>query len=141
MVLSSPSDTEMQVYCSKDPAGSLHEKLGIGPSDNDWSPLIKLRDDMLAIDTAVTRYYNHKHTLPRTLEALLEGDYGVRSDNLVDPWARPYHYEGGLSGRTAPQYQLGSLGADAAQGGVNENADINHRLAPLLDYVLRISGH
>jgi hypothetical protein len=140
-VLSSPSEDQIMVYCSNDPEQALYDRAGIGAPDGNWVPLIKVRDDMLAIDRAITNYYNTANTLPRTLENLLEGDFGVNADMLTDPWGRPYRYAGGLSGRTAPQYQLGSYGEDGEPGGKGQNADISRAQIALLDHVLRVAGY
>jgi general secretion pathway protein G len=140
-VLSRPTPDEVSVYCSKDPAQALYSRLGIGASDGNWEPLSKVRDDMLSIETAITRYYDTANTLPRTLNTLLEGDFGVSEENLTDPWGRPYYYVGGLSGRTAPQYQLGSLGADGKEGGQGADADVAKEQAPMLSHVLSFVGY
>ncbi|MDP5053645.1 MAG: type II secretion system protein GspG [Congregibacter sp.] len=140
MMLTSPSKVEVAVYCSKDPQQALYDRLGIGAEDGNWIHLGKLRDDMLAIDSAITRYYDSASTLPEVLENLLQGDYGVSQANLTDPWGRGYHYEGGLSGRTAPQFELGSLGADGATGGQGADADISKEQVAMLDHVLRVLG-
>lgn len=140
-LLSRPTADDVFVYCSKDPAGALYSRLGIGAPDGNWEPLSKLRDDMLAIDTAITRYYDTANTLPRALNTLLEGDFGVSEKNLIDPWGRPYYYVGGLSGRTVPQYQLGSLGADGKEGGQGADADIRKEQTHLLDHVLSFVGY
>ncbi|EED33325.1 hypothetical protein NOR53_2226 [gamma proteobacterium NOR5-3] len=140
-IRSTPTADEVFVYCSKDPAAALYARLGIGAPDGNWAPLSKLRDDMLAIDEAINRYYDAVAVLPSTLDTLLEGDFGVSKDNLTDPWGRPYFYKGGLSGRTAPQYELGSLGADGVEGGQGADADIRKEQASLLDHVLGFVDH
>lgn len=140
-VNSNASPDEVAVYCSKDPEQALSTRLGIGAADGDYAALIKLRDDMQAIDLAINNYYNAVATLPRTLDALLEGDYGVDAAGLKDPWGRPYNYEGGLSGRSAPQYQLGSYGADGDPGGSGADADISKELTAMLDHVIRLAGY
>ncbi|MFT4768338.1 MAG: hypothetical protein ACI8RN_001473 [Glaciecola sp.] len=140
-MLTRPTADEVLVFCSKDPAQALHTLLGIGAADSNWEALSKIRDDILAIDAAITRYYDSMHTLPRTLNKLLEGDFGVNNKNLSDPWDRPYYYLGGLSGRTAPQYQLGSLGADGDEGGSDADADIRREQMRMLDHVLSTEGY
>lgn len=140
-ILSRPTADEVFVYCSKDPAQALYSRLGIGAPDGNWEPLSKVRDDMLLIEKAITRYYDTANTLPRTLNTLLEGDFGVSEENLTDPWGRLYYYVGGLSGRTAPQYQLGSLGADGKEGGQGADADVTKEQAPMLNHVLSFVGY
>ncbi|WOJ94468.1 type II secretion system protein GspG [Congregibacter variabilis] len=140
-LFSQATPDEVFVYCSKDPAQALYSRLGIGAADGDWAPLIKLRDDMQAINDGINRYYNTANTLPKTLATLLEGDFGVSKETLIDPWGRPYYYIGGLSGRTAPQYQLGSLGADGKEGGRGVDADIRKEQIQMLDHVLKFAGY
>jgi hypothetical protein len=140
-VNSNPAPDEVAVYCSNDPEQALSARLGIKASDGDYAAVIKLRDDMQAIDRAINNYYNAAATLPRVLETLLEGDYGVDATMLTDPWGRTYRYEAGLSGRSAPQYQLGSYGADGAPGGTGADADVSKEQALMLDHVIRLAGY
>ncbi|WP_439107499.1 type II secretion system protein GspG [Congregibacter sp.] len=141
IVLRGPSKEEVSVYCSKDSQQAFYNLSGIGPVEEDWTALIKVRDDMLAIDGAITRYYNTANTLPYSLETLLEGEFGVSKDNLVDPWGRAYVYAGGLSGRTAPRFTLRSYGADGAEGGKDADADISRDQVQMLAHVLRVAGY
>ena len=49
------------------------------------------------------------------------GPYGKKSESLIDPWGNAYLYRSpGEHGK----YDLYSLGADAAEGGEDENQDI-----------------
>lgn len=139
-VLNRPSDEEKKVYCSRDPAGTFSELTGIGVSESDYSALTKLSADLAVIDDAILNYYNANASLPRVLEDLLTGDYGAMDDNLVDPWNRPYRYEGGLAGRTTPQFILETLGADGTRGGSGADADISFDHAGLLRHVLNVVG-
>jgi len=140
-VLNNPSPDHLAVYCSKDPAGVLLERFGIGAADGDWSSLVRIRDDMLLIDAAIMRYYDQQHALPRSLDRLLDGDFGITEEAMIDPWGQTYGYRGGLSGRSVPQYTLVSRGADAAPGGEGTAADISRELLPLLDHVIRLGGY
>jgi general secretion pathway protein G len=49
------------------------------------------------------------------------GPYIQGSEVPVDPWGRPYQYRRGEAGRA---FVIVSLGADGAEGGDGENADI-----------------
>lgn len=140
MILSSPREDELLVYCSKNPVQQLYLRRGIGGPEADFANLSKVRNDMRAIDAAITRYYDTAATLPAALEVLLQGDFGVGKGQLTDPWGRAYFYEGGLSGRTAPQYQLVSFGADGEPGGRDADADISRDEIQMLDHVLKIAG-
>ena len=64
------------------------------------------------------------------LEALLEepsdasgwnGPYVTKAEALVDPWGEPYRYR--MPGEHG-QFDLYSLGADRAEGGEGEDADV-----------------
>ncbi|MDQ2090856.1 type II secretion system major pseudopilin GspG [Marimonas arenosa] len=49
------------------------------------------------------------------------GPYLRKADALTDPWGRPYEYR--APGEHGP-FDLYSLGADGAEGGEGENADV-----------------
>lgn len=140
-IISTPSKDDVLVYCSKDSASALYALSGITAVGGDWTPLAKIRNDILAIDEAITRYYNSANTLPRMLDTLLEGDYGVSAENLRDSWGHRYYYEGGLSGRTAPTYTLRSYGADGVAGGRDADADVSREQVSMLNHVLGIAGY
>ena len=135
-VITRPRDDEQRVFCSDDPAASLYDYHGIGGPDANWSVLAQLRDDLRAIDAAIVRYHSTTATMPRRLEDLLSGDYGLDADRLRDPWQRDYFYEAGLAGRTTPQYTLRSLGADGVPGGRGAAADVGIDELEMLDHVL-----
>jgi general secretion pathway protein G len=52
------------------------------------------------------------------------GPYIQGSEVPVDPWGRPYQYRRGEAGRA---FVIVSLGADGAEGGDGENADIQSK--------------
>jgi general secretion pathway protein G len=52
------------------------------------------------------------------------GPYLNKKDVPLDPWGKPYHYRFLPQGQT---YQLYTLGADNAEGGDGENADVGRR--------------
>lgn len=138
LVLARPSSTQKTVYCSGDPVSTLFELRGIGGENADWTTLAEIRDDMFAIDAAVLRYSNQRQMIPSELPALLDGDFGVDAQQLVDPWAQPYRYVPGLSGGTTPRYELSTLGADGREGGQGMDADIARDERFLLTHVLRV---
>lgn len=55
--------------------------------------------------------------------ATWNGPYIKNDDALTDPWGRPYGY---VSPGANGDYDLYSLGADGAEGGDGENADITN---------------
>lgn len=72
----------------------------------------------------------HYPSTEEGLDALLEqppgveawnGPYLSKSNALIDPWQRPYEYR---SPGEHGDYDLYSLGADGAEGGDDEDADI-----------------
>ena len=139
-VRNNPSTEEKKVYCSRDPAATFLELTGIGVTDGDYSALTKISADLASIDAAILAYYNANATLPMVLNDLLTADYGASESNLTDPWDRPYRYEGGLSGRTTPQFTLETLGADGVRGGTGADADVSYDQAGLLRHVLSIAA-
>lgn len=85
------------------------------------------------LESALELYYLDTGEYPSTeagLHALLgqpadakgwHGPYLKRDSGLLDPWGRPYIYrEPGEHG----DYDIYSLGRDAAQGGIGENKDV-----------------
>lgn len=141
IIISSPTKDDVAVYCSKNSSEALYALTGIGAVDGNWTPLAKVRNDILAIDSAIDRYYNSANTLPSELSSLLEGDFGVSAENLTNPWGQRYYYEGGLSGRTAPTYTLRSYGADGVAGGRDADADVSREQIHMLNHVLAIAGY
>lgn len=51
-----------------------------------------------------------------------KGPYLSRKDAIIDPWGEPYRYR--RPGRDAP-FDIYSLGADKAEGGEGEDADVH----------------
>jgi hypothetical protein len=130
---------ERSVFCSADPAAALYDALGIAASPENRETLRALSGDMHAIHVAIVNYASQFVAMPRTLQELVEGDYGLTSEHLSDPWGRPYRYEPGLSGGNTPRYELGSLGADGVSGGQGSNADVQQEHLRLVDHVLALT--
>lgn len=55
------------------------------------------------------------------------GPYVRKHEHLLDPWKHPFRYR--VPGQTAP-FEVYSYGADNAEGGEGENADIGFSKAP-----------
>jgi hypothetical protein len=140
VVLGDASEAEQAVYCSRESESQLFEVKGIGGSDSAWAELAEIAADMSAIESGVLAYYNDRNLPPRELPQLLEGAYGVDETQLADPWGRPYGYNPGIAGRSLPQIQLGTLGADGEPGGRENDADISNKELPLLRHVLALRG-
>ncbi|PWR25355.1 type II secretion system major pseudopilin GspG [Zavarzinia aquatilis] len=95
---------------------------------------VKTAEIQLAqIDAALDLYRLDLGDFPgeaQGLKALIEkpdgarvwnGPYLNRADGIIDPWSRPYLYKRAAG---AKDYRLYSLGADGAEGGEGEAADI-----------------
>jgi hypothetical protein len=137
-VLRSPDETDLQVLCSDDPRLSLYGLLGIGGSAETWEALRAVRDDFVAIDQALRSYYLETSVLPRSLTELATNTEELEEEPFMDPWERPYRYEAGLSGGTAPNYTLLTMGADGQIGGRGADADINRTQLHLLAHGLQL---
>jgi general secretion pathway protein G len=61
---------------------------------------------------------------PPSDAARWNGPYLQGSEVPLDPWGRPYRYRRGEAGR---DFRIVSLGADGAEGGDGENADIQSK--------------
>lgn len=91
------------------------------------------RIQMREIASALELYYLDNGSFPSEqagLGALMakpvearkwSGPYLKKSDGLIDPWGQPYLYKLPTGSRA---FEIISLGADAAPGGEDENADI-----------------
>jgi hypothetical protein len=98
---------------------------GIPPAnpESDYRPLLtplqrKAWQDMQEIIGLLNTYYQNNNTYPTTSQGLTALSVSVPAD---DPWGNPYVYR---SPGTYNDYELSSLGADAAVGGDGDNADI-----------------
>jgi len=139
--LSRPGEEDREVHCTSDPAEALYRRRGIGGPDADLSVLAAIRDDMRALDTAITAYYNARAMMPASLAALDESGFLSDAAILRDPWGAPYRFEPGLAGRTTPVFNLGTLGRDGAPGGTGPDADIEFAQLGLVEHVLRVEGY
>jgi len=71
------------------------------------------------LEGAIGFYYAQHYKNPDTL-AVLVPDYIKKVP--VDPWGNPYHYS--AVSQHGQDFDLASWGADGAQGGTGENADV-----------------
>jgi general secretion pathway protein G len=87
---------------------------------------------MAPIESAIQAYLLNTGQYPNTLDDLLTCPSGLenvwagpylKASQLLDPWGNPYQYnpEGSIN---PGSYDLISYGADGAQGGDGDNADI-----------------
>jgi general secretion pathway protein G len=97
----------------------------------------KVKQDLRATESALKLYKLDNFAYPTTqqgLEALVEKPEGLtpganwKADGYLDripedPWGTPYVY---LSPGLKAEFDLYTLGADAAKGGEGENADIGN---------------
>lgn len=139
-VMPRPSEPELAVYCSAQPQAALYASLGIGGPDADWAALTKVRTDLDGLRRGVRDYYDSAYTLPRSLKDLVAWDERLEESQLLDPWGRPYEYRGGLAGRTVPNPEIFTLGADGSVGGRDDAADISLTEVNLLGHVLDLRG-
>ena len=51
------------------------------------------------------------------------GPYLTKGNVPTDPWGHPYLYQAGQNGAS---FQIKTLGADAKEGGTDENADVTN---------------
>lgn len=135
-----PTKDEVFVFCSRDSQSALFERFGIGGPDSDWSQLKKVGDDLMLLRAAIDNYYNANYTLPRSLTTMVSAEVGVTEANVTDPWGFAYRYEGGLAGRSMPNPQLSTYGADGTVGGSGPNADVTLAEVTLLHHVLQVRG-
>lgn len=145
-------EDDQAVFCTADQGAALYERLGIGPVPEQAGTLERIRDDLHALQAALREYAGDTYEPPSTEQGLaalqhkpeggtglLAGKYreGGYIDPLpVDPWGRPYRYERSGLGGIETGYQLYTLGADGAPGGVGENADVHVGQLKYLDLVL-----
>ena len=87
------------------------------------------KSDMVGIMSALDDYaINNGGSYPDSMEELIMEDengesYLGHSELPQDPWGHEYQYEPEPGNR---KYRLYTLGADGAQGGEGENADIDN---------------
>lgn len=70
------------------------------------------------LQTAIQSYYMDEDVYPDSLEVLLDGPYGLKPDDLVDPWKKQYIYTPPASENE--EMQICSGGPDGATGGEDD---------------------
>jgi general secretion pathway protein G len=143
-----PSDVDIAIFCSQDPAAALQSELGIGPVNPQNTSLVKVYNDLSALAAALEAYRDDYKSYPsmtthKGLQGLLRPRRGSPdpkdtyiTDIPVDPWGREYvyHVPRILHGKK-DRYELYTLGKDGAMGGDGENADIGAQHLAYLDHV------
>lgn len=138
-VFQNPSQAQLAVYCSRDAAGALFARYGIGGPDADWTAIEQVLEDQSRIKTSVDAFYGSNAYPPRQLDHMLDGDYGISDAKvLIDPWGRPYSYNPGLAGRSLPRIKLETFGRDGKPGGSGADADISLQHMDEISHVLRL---
>lgn len=111
--------------------------------ERDRAAARKAKIDIGVIESALDSYRLDLLTYPTTeqgLGALVAAPAGlpnadqyrpggyIRKGAAVDPWGRPYLYR--FPGERGGAFDLYSLGADGAEGGEGQNADLGNWAAP-----------
>ena len=145
-----PSDDDLAIFCSQDPAAALLARLGIGPMDETNPDLLLVQKHLNQLDSALRLYLENNPAYPPTkpgLQRLLSPNTATRTAHAspyiesipVDPWGRPYHYEKPrqLHGTTS-KYKLYTLGKNGVEGGQGENADISNLHLKYLNHIANL---
>ena len=143
-----PSDTDVAIFCSEDPAAALNKELGIGPVKKDNANLVKIYADLSRLATALEDYRSgySKYPSQATQNGLLEltkpprGSPDPKASYIAeipqDPWGRDYTYRvPRILHGAKDKYELFTLGKDGKSGGEGENADVGAQHLPYLDHV------
>ncbi len=151
-----PTDLELDIFCSKDPAQRLFENSGIGPFTADNKVLSKIAVDLVTLSDSLDEYYRVNYVFPtmdQGLEALTTAkvdahdrpprsfpEGGFIDEIPSDPWSRPYVYWEKQWGRTKGRFRIHTLGEDNAQGGGGNNTDVSTDHLQYLRHVAVIHG-
>jgi len=144
-----PSREDISIFCSADPAKSLHGVYGINFSGSDKATLLVIRADYVRLGTALEQYEVDNFMLPRSeqgLDALLHAsksmpvprrfrEGGYLSTLPLDPWNIPYIYSASAMAGVKGSYQLLTLGADGIEGGIDENADVSSQHMKYINHI------
>ena len=143
-----PSDADVTIFCSEDPAVAIQSTLGIGPVNSQNTSLVKVYSDLSSLSAALEAYYADYNEFPslitnKGLEALTRPRRGSAepkdtylAEIPVDPWGEAYIYKKprllhGVKGR----YELYTLGRDKKEGGTGEDADVGSQHLAYLDHI------
>ncbi|MFK8049566.1 MAG: type II secretion system protein GspG [Halioglobus sp.] len=145
VAITHPVALDIAIFCSDNPAASLYSMLGIKASD----VVRQIRTDFQQVRSALELFYQRNSRYPSTSEGLealvVPAKYGRELGPLEkggylasipqDPWNRAYIYHlSGLAG-VKRDPQISTLGADAAVGGQDEDADVNSQYVKYLDHI------
>ncbi len=141
-----PAREERKIFCSEDPAAQLKAATGI---DWDNRTTRRIYRDLKSLHRALETYAEDNHQVPNAAQglAMLVANSGAAKkprnyreggylDSLPqDPWDRDYLYRPNIFGGVAATAEIQTLGADGAEGGSGENADIGTRDLKYLDHL------
>jgi general secretion pathway protein G len=145
-----PSRDDLAVYCSEDPAAVVQQRFGVALTGEQGQRIQQVIEDLQQLAAALELYYADSGNYPTTeqgLDALRERPTAVpvpahypESGYLgaipLDPWQQAYHYQGPVWAGVKSPYTLWSAGADRAEGGSGDDADIRAELIPYLQHAL-----
>jgi hypothetical protein len=117
-VLVSPAgNDDWDVFCSEDPANALYVKTGINVAVLSTESLARIRQDFADLEVAMGKKNPKDVDMPN------------------DPWGNPYQYIEPWFGGIRGDVKLRTLGADGAEGGKDENADIGNWQITYIDHI------
>ena len=143
-----PSEIDVAIFCSDDPASAIKSKLGIGPVSKQNANLVKIYADLSSLAAALEAYRADYNDYPsvitsKGLQALTKPRRGspdpenaYLAEIPVDPWGEDYIYRTPrmLHGEKG-WYELFTLGKDGKEGGTGEDADIGRQHLEYLEHV------
>jgi type II secretion system protein G len=143
-----PSELDLKIFCSPDPASALQSELGIGPVSRQNTSLVKVYSDLSTLAAALEAYKADFGEYPsvvkmKGLQALTKPRRGSPdpkdtyiAEIPLDPWGQEYTYHTPriLHG-AKDKYELFTLGRDGKIGGTGEDADIGSHHLAYLDHV------
>ncbi len=147
-----PSREDRSVFCSGDPAASLHALTGIQAGPGHSQELRTVASDLARLQTALESHYDDVASYPDNetgLQGLLTpggnllraGKYragGYLDAIPLDPWQRPYLYAApDFAGARQPPSVM-TLGADGQPGGEGDAADISLDQLHYLQHILEL---
>jgi type II secretion system protein G len=147
-----PIKLDHKVFCTDDTAAVVSELLGIDTSEGSIPNEQKISEDFRILSAALESYYQDNARYPKSDEGLapLLASYAqhINTSSLLssgdleklplDPWQRPYLYEGPVFAGVKATPLLSTLGADGVAGGKGENADIKDVYMKYLDHIAKM---
>lgn len=134
-----PVREDLAVYCSDNPKQVVEAMLGIPVSGDSAPGTARAAADLAELANALERYHAENGGYPSTdqgLAALVSKpespkplrnypEGGYLEALPMDPWGRPYVYEGPVWAGVKSAYSLQTFGADGKPGGSGPDADIS----------------